>query len=301
MKLYVLAFFCALVLLPSACIAQVDVPFPDQPANHWEYVAIETLEKADIPIGDPDASNSGRRVVTRYYFAIALVRLLSQLQSGDSSMRTGLVMQFQKSPIAINALIALVDEFAPEMTANGLNVSAVKVPLLTLQMQLRDDTRSSGITLSPEMIANPFYEIPRNDVAHKLADDMMKAGIIVGIPPPEDWPYSTFGYLPVTRLQMAQSIVHIMGNSRFSENLNMRLEQSPKALGAFKLLIIQFTPELRMLGQDASAYQSHLTMLTQFPDVPKNHWAAEAVLSLRQKGIVQGYPVQAYTLPVSGG
>jgi hypothetical protein len=31
----------------------------------------------------------------------------------------------------------------------------------------------------------------------------------------------------------------------------------------------------------------------QFHDVPPNHWAAQAVETLRQKGIVRGYPPRA--------
>ncbi len=30
-----------------------------------------------------------------------------------------------------------------------------------------------------------------------------------------------------------------------------------------------------------------------FPDVPKNHWAAQAVNDLAQRGILQGYPAEA--------
>ncbi len=29
-----------------------------------------------------------------------------------------------------------------------------------------------------------------------------------------------------------------------------------------------------------------------FPDVPKNHWAAQAVNDLAQRGILQGYPAE---------
>jgi hypothetical protein len=31
---------------------------------------------------------------------------------------------------------------------------------------------------------------------------------------------------------------------------------------------------------------------TPFPDVPKTHWAFDAVESLRQKGIIRGYPTE---------
>ena len=31
---------------------------------------------------------------------------------------------------------------------------------------------------------------------------------------------------------------------------------------------------------------------TPFPDVPRDHWAFDAVESLRQKGIIRGYPMR---------
>ena len=31
---------------------------------------------------------------------------------------------------------------------------------------------------------------------------------------------------------------------------------------------------------------------TPFPDVPRDHWAFDAVESLRQKGILRGYPMR---------
>jgi len=38
-----------------------------------------------------------------------------------------------------------------------------------------------------------------------------------------------------------------------------------------------------------------------FRDVPPNHWAAQAVETLRQKGIVRGYPSGVYrTQPTTG-
>ena len=36
---------------------------------------------------------------------------------------------------------------------------------------------------------------------------------------------------------------------------------------------------------------------TPFPDVPRDHWAFDAVEQLRQRGIVRGYPPQATFTP----
>lgn len=38
---------------------------------------------------------------------------------------------------------------------------------------------------------------------------------------------------------------------------------------------------------------------TPFPDVPRDHWAFDAVESLRQKGIVRGYPPAQTFSPAS--
>jgi hypothetical protein len=34
-----------------------------------------------------------------------------------------------------------------------------------------------------------------------------------------------------------------------------------------------------------------------FPDVPKDHWAYQAVTELKQRGILRGYPTEAATKP----
>jgi hypothetical protein len=38
---------------------------------------------------------------------------------------------------------------------------------------------------------------------------------------------------------------------------------------------------------------------TPFPDVPRNHWAYNAVEELRQRGILRGYPQGSFTVPAA--
>jgi len=75
-------------------------------------------------------------------------------------------------------------------------------------------------------------------------------------------------------------------------------------------LIVEFTPELKALGvevdgltgqvkRDAQAIRSMRPVqageaLQQFPDVPADHWAADAVKNLRSLGILHGYPDGKY-------
>jgi len=70
----------------------------------------------------------------------------------------------------------------------------------------------------------------------------------------------------------------------------------PKAL---KRIADEFSPEIKTLGAKPETYYEAVgdfetlsggLNLMQFADVPKDHWAAKAVLELRQAGIMDGYP-----------
>jgi hypothetical protein len=66
-------------LLPSAAHAQGQRPFADVPNTHWAYDAVDQLAKRGIFTGYPDGTFSGRRALTRYEFAVALQRLLQDV------------------------------------------------------------------------------------------------------------------------------------------------------------------------------------------------------------------------------
>lgn len=67
-------------LLPSAAQAQGGGPFADVPTTHWAYDAVQSLAQKGIFTGYPDGTFSGRRALTRYEFAVALQRLLAEVQ-----------------------------------------------------------------------------------------------------------------------------------------------------------------------------------------------------------------------------
>ena len=73
------------IALPATAHAQAATtgaasgPFADVPADHWAYTAVNTLQKAGIVIGYPDGTYGGRRAMTRYEFAVAIARLLPQI------------------------------------------------------------------------------------------------------------------------------------------------------------------------------------------------------------------------------
>ncbi|MFN3651241.1 MAG: S-layer homology domain-containing protein [Armatimonadota bacterium] len=73
------AALAAGALLPSAARAQGGA-FADVPMNHWAYDAVNQLAEKGIFTGYPDGTFAGRRALTRYEFAIALQRMLAEVQ-----------------------------------------------------------------------------------------------------------------------------------------------------------------------------------------------------------------------------
>lgn len=59
-----------------------------------------------------------------------------------------------------------------------------------------------------------------------------------------------------------------------------------------KRLIAAFEPELKDLGY----FEKRSQDIPPFPDVPKTHWAYEAVTELKRMGILIGYPPERHDL-----
>jgi hypothetical protein len=72
----------ASALIPSAAQAQAAKggPFADVPTTHWAYDAVQQLAQRGVFTGYPDGTFSGKRALTRYEFAVALQRLLQEVQ-----------------------------------------------------------------------------------------------------------------------------------------------------------------------------------------------------------------------------
>lgn len=67
-------------LVPGAAQAQQGRgPFADVPQSHWAYDAVNSLAAKGVFTGYPDNTFSGRRALTRYEFAIALQRMLQDI------------------------------------------------------------------------------------------------------------------------------------------------------------------------------------------------------------------------------
>jgi len=77
-KLALLA--CVVTALAIARPALAQGPFADVPTDHWAYDAVNELAKQGIINGYPDSTFGGKRALTRYEFAIAIQRMLQEVQ-----------------------------------------------------------------------------------------------------------------------------------------------------------------------------------------------------------------------------
>ena len=188
-----LGFGMAFIGLPAVSHAQAaSGPFADVPTDHWAYQSVDTLQKAGIVIGYPDGTYGGRRPMTRYEFAVAIARLLAQMnpgvKEGDlTALRTDLENQIAGNTAAIDALKALVAGFQPELDRLGVDVAANTARLDALEARLGRDEGILGavkreqdrikITGALDIIARGDLSTKSNGVYQPFVD---KNGIVTG-------------------------------------------------------------------------------------------------------------------------
>ena len=299
---------CMVLTLAVSCAAQNAFgPFTDVRLGTWPYAAVETLQKAEIPIGYPDGTYGGRRVMTRYEFAVGILRVYAQIPEGNTDLpQTEVGERLQQSLLAVNALLALHREFSPETDrlhkevpkagraslVNGQNF------LKSLREKQRRDISEGKIVLTPDELKSPFAELSSHDPAWYAADVLQKEGIIFGSLEDLNGAY-TGGRILMTRLQTAKAIARLLSQLPHSLDLTNRLLQTSHEIPALRTLVTEFSPELKLLGNNCDSDLAQLTELEKsrlispapkpFADVPPSHWAAASVESLRLHGIVRGY------------
>jgi len=301
------------IIIAAPCAAQkASGPFADVPPNTWPYAAVQTLERAGIVLGYPDGTYGGRREMTRYEFAVAVARLLAQLPHDDTDMQKELGGKLQKSPLALNASLALTAEFAPEVNRLTLPYPeearrfAQTIALMRAwQKQARQDIQGGKIVLMPEEMQSPFADVSPVAI-YQQRDEITKAGFVFGAM--DEITLSDYRMNHMTRLEFARAFGVTLNNlnKRPLWDVQSCVHGQPQAAEALRVLLDDFTPELRLLGQDTNLYQSRLVAWTRmiplpltakpFPDVSLTHWAASAVETLRVNRIFAGYPQGIFTV-----
>jgi len=120
--------------------------FKDVPSDHWAYAAVSDLQQKKILVGYPNGYFQGKRVLTRYEFAIALQRALANIgtgtkgEKGDTGAPGATGPQGEKgdagpagppgmTPDEVAALMKLADTFKAELAQLGTDVKAINARL----------------------------------------------------------------------------------------------------------------------------------------------------------------------------
>ncbi len=161
----------AFIGLPTVSHAQASGPFADVPTDHWAYQSVDTLQKAGIVIGYPDGTYGGRRPMTRYEFAVAIARLLAQMNKPAAPFDpSGLEAQIQGNTAAIQALQALVSGFQAELTRLGVDVAANTARLDALEARVSRDEGILGAVKNEQdrlKITGDFNVIAEADASRR--------------------------------------------------------------------------------------------------------------------------------------
>ncbi len=166
----------AFIGLPTVSQAQAaSGPFADVPTDHWAYQSVDTLQKAGIVIGYPDGTYGGRRPMTRYEFAVAIARLLAQMNPGVkpgdlANLRSDLENQIQGNTAAIQALQQLVAGFGPELQRLGVDVAANTARLDALEARVGRDEGILGSVAAEQnrlKITGDFNVIAEGDASRR--------------------------------------------------------------------------------------------------------------------------------------
>jgi hypothetical protein len=154
-KLAVLASVVAALAVARPALAQG--PFADVPTDHWAYDAVNELAKQGIVNGYPDSTFGGKRALTRYEFAMAIQRMLQEVQRRIDAAKGGatdLSNYYTKPEIDeklqayakkedldrlradVDQLRRLMTEFQDTLAALGTDVDQLKRDLAALRDRL---------------------------------------------------------------------------------------------------------------------------------------------------------------------
>lgn len=130
-----------LVLIVALAMPVFAQEFPDVPADHWAYQAVNELLNAGIVQGYPDGTYGGKRAMTRYEFAEAVAKAIPYIEQkvkagipgATAAGAVDLSGYAKKEDLAnfvtkdqLAALQKLVDEFRDELAALGVDVEALR-------------------------------------------------------------------------------------------------------------------------------------------------------------------------------
>jgi len=88
-------------------------PFSDVPQTHWAYDSVSHVAQRGVFTGYPDGTFSGRRALTRYEFAVALQRMLQEVERSERQA----ALRLTRNDLYL--LQRLLQEFTAELAMLG--------------------------------------------------------------------------------------------------------------------------------------------------------------------------------------
>lgn len=205
-----------------AVAANAQAPFADVPKDHWAYEAVNTLAQRGIVIGYPDGTFGGKRAMTRYEFALAISRMIPQVEQSikdqiaaipPATGTTPNLDDYAKKEDLTNfvtkddfdTLKKLVDQFAPELQLLQVDVAGLRKDLgdLTKRVdKIEDELARIKITGQADVIAK--MSMTNRDTLHNGAIYATKNGF-------SGWPTDQDGrpLNPFTNLLEASQVAYV--------------------------------------------------------------------------------------------
>lgn len=178
----------AIVLASAAIVATyAQAPFADVPKDHWAYEAVNTLAQRGIVIGYPDGTFGGKRGMTRYEFAVAIGRMLPQVEQAIKEQVAAATPKAAPAPDLSNlatkddlkglltkddfdTISKLVDQFSPELKMLQVDVAGIRRDIKSLTSRIAAvESELDRVKISGEMNAiGRGTSIERGTLARKV-------------------------------------------------------------------------------------------------------------------------------------
>lgn len=176
-----------LALLGAAvAVAHAQAPFADVPKDHWAYQGVSTLSQRGYVLGYPSGAFDGKHAMTRYEFAVAIARMLPQVEQmikdqvaaatpapAPAPDLSGLATKGDLKAFLtkddFDTITKLVDQFAPELKMLQVDVAGLRRDLKNLTQRVsKIEDELARVQVSGEMnIIGRGSSIERGALARK--------------------------------------------------------------------------------------------------------------------------------------
>ncbi|MBT3786239.1 S-layer homology domain-containing protein, partial [bacterium] len=112
------AILLGIVLLPYV---RSENPFRDVPLDHFAYKSVDELMDRGVMEGYPDGTFKGKRVLTRYEFAVMIARVLARIEEAREEGR-----KVSMAPDTTKIMQKLGKEFRSELDMLGVRIDTLE-------------------------------------------------------------------------------------------------------------------------------------------------------------------------------